>query len=197
MLQAWKLWNEGMPSQLIDPCLQGSFNLAEVIRCIHIGLLCVQQHPEDRPSMPSVILMLGSETMLRQPKQPGYLADRKSTRQDYSSSTPESCSTNTITISELEGRQRICLWYHALVYIINCKSSNMSTKWKVKINDWTKNYEDHPVNACWGSKSSEDRPILQLTTLPKMQALFLSDFMFIKNLLQVMILGFVMICMGQ
>ncbi|KAH9803166.1 Receptor-like serine/threonine-protein kinase SD1-8 [Citrus sinensis] len=101
---AWKLWNEGMPSQLIDPCIQDSFNLAEVIRCIHIGLLCVQQHPKDRPSMPSVILMLGSETVLPQPKQPGYLADRKSTRQDYSSSTPESCSTNTITISELEGR---------------------------------------------------------------------------------------------
>ncbi|XP_052289579.1 G-type lectin S-receptor-like serine/threonine-protein kinase At4g27290 isoform X19 [Citrus sinensis] len=101
---AWKLWNEGMPSQLIDPCVQDSFNLAEVIRCIHIGLLCVQQHPKDRPSMPSVILMLGSETVLPQPKQPGYLADWKSIRQDYSSSTPESCSTNTITISELEGR---------------------------------------------------------------------------------------------
>ncbi|XP_052289586.1 G-type lectin S-receptor-like serine/threonine-protein kinase At4g27290 isoform X28 [Citrus sinensis] len=101
---AWKLWNEGMPSQLIDPCIQDSFNLAEVIRCIHIGLLCVQQHPKDRPSMPSVILMLGSETVLPQPKQPGYLAHRKSTGQDYSSSTPESCSTNTITISELEGR---------------------------------------------------------------------------------------------
>ncbi|GAY52994.1 hypothetical protein CUMW_146120 [Citrus unshiu] len=102
--EAWKLWNEGMPSQLIDPCIQGSFNLAEVIRCIHIGLLCVQQHPKDRPSMPSVILMLGSETVLPQPKQPGYLADRNSTRLDSSSSRPESSSTNTITISELEGR---------------------------------------------------------------------------------------------
>ncbi|KAL9444280.1 hypothetical protein AB3S75_017461 [Citrus x aurantiifolia] len=102
--EAWKLWNEGMPSQLIDSCFQDSFNLAEVIRCIHIGLLCVQQHPEDRPSMPSVILMLGSETLLPQPKQPGYLADRKSTRRDYSSITPESCSTNTITVSGLEGR---------------------------------------------------------------------------------------------
>ncbi|XP_052289582.1 G-type lectin S-receptor-like serine/threonine-protein kinase At4g27290 isoform X22 [Citrus sinensis] len=101
---AWKLWNEGMPSQLIDSCFQDSFNLAEVIRCIHIGLLCVQQHPEDRPSMPSVILMLGSETVLPQPKQPGYLADRKSTRRDYSSIMPESCSTNTITVSGLEGR---------------------------------------------------------------------------------------------
>ncbi|KAH9803120.1 Receptor-like serine/threonine-protein kinase SD1-8 [Citrus sinensis] len=64
----------------------------------------IGHHPKDRPSMPSVILMLGSEIVLPQPKQPGYLEDRKSTRQDYSSSTPESCSTNTITISELEGR---------------------------------------------------------------------------------------------
>ncbi|KAH9803110.1 Receptor-like serine/threonine-protein kinase SD1-8 [Citrus sinensis] len=101
---AWKLWNEGMPSQLIDACFKDSFNLAEVIRCIHIGLLCVQQYPEDRPCMPSVILMLGSEIVLPQPKQPGYLADRKSTRLDSSLSMPESSSTNTITISELEGR---------------------------------------------------------------------------------------------
>ncbi|GAY53013.1 hypothetical protein CUMW_146240 [Citrus unshiu] len=101
---AWKLWNKGMPSQLIDACIQDSCNFAEVIRCIHIGLLCVQQHPEDRPCMPSVILMLGSETVLSQPKQPGYLAHRKCTRPDSSSSMPESSSTNTITISELEGR---------------------------------------------------------------------------------------------
>ncbi|KAH9803132.1 G-type lectin S-receptor-like serine/threonine-protein kinase [Citrus sinensis] len=101
---AWKLWNKGMPSQLIDACIQDSCNFAEVIRCIHIGLLCVQQHPEDRPCMPSVILMLGSETVLSQPKQPGYLAHRKCTRPDSSSSMPESSSTNTIMISELEGR---------------------------------------------------------------------------------------------
>ncbi|KAK9209464.1 hypothetical protein WN944_001830 [Citrus x changshan-huyou] len=101
---AWKLWDEGIPSRLIDACIQDSCNLAEVIRCIHIGLLCVQQHPEDRPCMPSVILMLGSEILLPQPKQPGYLADRKSTEPYSSSSMPESSSTNTLTISELEAR---------------------------------------------------------------------------------------------
>ncbi|GAY53027.1 hypothetical protein CUMW_146300 [Citrus unshiu] len=101
---AWKLWNNGMPSQLIDAYYQESCNLAEVIRCIHVGLLCVQHHPEDRPCMPSVILMLGSEIMLPQPKQPGFLADRKSTGPNSSSSMLESSSTNTITISTLEGR---------------------------------------------------------------------------------------------
>ncbi|GAY52985.1 hypothetical protein CUMW_146070 [Citrus unshiu] len=98
------LWDEGIPLRLIDACIQDSCNLADVIRCIHIGLLCVQQHPEDRPCMPSVILMLGSEILLPQPKQPGYLADRKSTEPYSSSSMPESSSTNTLTISELEAR---------------------------------------------------------------------------------------------
>ncbi|KAK9209463.1 hypothetical protein WN944_001829 [Citrus x changshan-huyou] len=42
-------------------------------------------HPEDRPCMPSAILMLGSEIVLPQPKQPGYLADRKSIGPDSSS----------------------------------------------------------------------------------------------------------------
>ena len=93
-----------MPLQLIDACYQESCNRAEVIRCVHISLLCVQQHPDDRPSMPSVILMLGSEIVLPQPKQPGFLANKKSTEPDSSSSMLESSSTNTITISELEGR---------------------------------------------------------------------------------------------
>lgn len=42
-----------------------------------MGLLRVQQRPEDRPSMSSVLLMLGSETAsLLQPKQPGFFTDR-------------------------------------------------------------------------------------------------------------------------
>ncbi|KAJ0103552.1 hypothetical protein Patl1_04483 [Pistacia atlantica] len=77
--QAWKLWNEGKPLELVDPFLGKSCNLSEVTRCIHISLLCVQQHPEDRPSMSSVVLMLGSEIALPQPKQPGFL-DRQEIR---------------------------------------------------------------------------------------------------------------------
>ncbi|KAK9209466.1 hypothetical protein WN944_001832 [Citrus x changshan-huyou] len=77
---AWKLWNEGMPLQLIDACYQESCNRAEVIRCVHISLLCVQQHPDDRPSMPSVILMLGSEIVLPQPKQPGAIITFESSK---------------------------------------------------------------------------------------------------------------------
>ncbi|KAJ4726192.1 S-receptor-like serine/threonine-protein kinase [Melia azedarach] len=101
---AWKLWKEGKPLELIDSFLGETSNLSEVIRCLHISLLCVQQFPEDRPSMPSVVLMLGSESSLPQPKQPGFLLDRKAFELDSSSSKPESSSTNDITISLLEAR---------------------------------------------------------------------------------------------
>ncbi|XWS52136.1 hypothetical protein CRYUN_Cryun11dG0041300 [Craigia yunnanensis] len=81
-----------------------SCSLSEVVRCIHIALLCVQQHPEDRPSMSSVVLMLGSETALLEPKEPGFLINKKSLETDSSSRKIESSSTNDVSISILEGR---------------------------------------------------------------------------------------------
>ncbi|XP_024181134.1 G-type lectin S-receptor-like serine/threonine-protein kinase At4g27290 isoform X2 [Rosa chinensis] len=76
---AWRLWNEGRPLELIDSWLESSCNLSEVevLRCIEVGLLCVQHHPEDRPSMASVVIMLGSDIALAQPKQPGFFMEKK------------------------------------------------------------------------------------------------------------------------
>ncbi|KAI9071632.1 hypothetical protein K1719_046401 [Acacia pycnantha] len=56
---AWKNWREGTPFNLVDPILNnGSRN--EIIRCVHIGLLCVQEKVADRPTMAQVVLMLNS-----------------------------------------------------------------------------------------------------------------------------------------
>ncbi|XWS10962.1 hypothetical protein CRYUN_Cryun38cG0043400 [Craigia yunnanensis] len=101
---AWRLWKKGKPFELIDLFLRESCSQSEVVRCIQIALLCVQQHPEDRPSMSSVVLMLGSETALAKPKEPGFLIDKKSLESDSSSSKIESSSTNDVSISILEGR---------------------------------------------------------------------------------------------
>ncbi|KAH7544258.1 hypothetical protein JRO89_XS15G0136900 [Xanthoceras sorbifolium] len=101
---AWKLWKEGNPLELIDSIFGDSCDLSEAIRCIHISLLCVQQHPEDRPTMAVVVLMLNSETPLPEPKQPGFLTDRKLLDPDSSSSKPELSYTNEVTISLLEAR---------------------------------------------------------------------------------------------
>ncbi|KAK4605163.1 hypothetical protein RGQ29_013290 [Quercus rubra] len=101
---AWILWNEGKPLELTDECLGQSSTLSEVLRCIHISLLCVQQRPEDRPSMSSVIVMLGSESALPQPKQPGFFLEKDSNEVHCFSSKQESSSTNEITITLLEAR---------------------------------------------------------------------------------------------
>ncbi|PIA58483.1 hypothetical protein AQUCO_00500431v1 [Aquilegia coerulea] len=60
---AWKLWREGNALQLMDQSLQDSCTPDEVKRCIHIGLLCVQDNLDDRPTMSSVVLMLNSNSL--------------------------------------------------------------------------------------------------------------------------------------
>ncbi|XP_047335985.1 G-type lectin S-receptor-like serine/threonine-protein kinase At4g27290 [Impatiens glandulifera] len=73
---AWNLLNEGRELELSEPVLEKTLDPREVLRCINIGLLCVQQSPEDRPSMSSVVPMLCSDIPLAQPKKPGYFAER-------------------------------------------------------------------------------------------------------------------------
>ncbi|GKV51537.1 hypothetical protein SLEP1_g58182 [Rubroshorea leprosula] len=89
-----RLSKEGNPLELIDSFVQESCTLSEVLRCIHIILLCVQQHPEDKPRMSYVVLMLSSEIALEQPEEPGFLIDKKSLETNSSSSKPESSLTN-------------------------------------------------------------------------------------------------------
>ncbi|PQQ09727.1 cysteine-rich receptor-like protein kinase 10 [Prunus yedoensis var. nudiflora] len=69
---AWRSWREGTASNLIDPTLRTG-SRTEIMRCIHIGLLCVQENVADRPSMASVILMLNSYSLtLPVPSQPAF-----------------------------------------------------------------------------------------------------------------------------
>ncbi|GKV19318.1 hypothetical protein SLEP1_g29598 [Rubroshorea leprosula] len=74
---AWKLWSKGQGMELIDPLLLQSCVASEVLKCIHIGLLCVQEDPADRPTMSSVIVMLASETItLPKPTEPAFSVGR-------------------------------------------------------------------------------------------------------------------------
>ena len=102
--KAWILWTKGTPLDLIDEGLSDSSNLAEVLRCIHVALLCVQQRPEDRPTMSTVVVMLGSENPLPQPKQPGFFMGKNSSEKDSSSSKHEAHSLNEVSLTLLEAR---------------------------------------------------------------------------------------------
>ncbi|XP_039685907.1 cysteine-rich receptor-like protein kinase 29 isoform X3 [Medicago truncatula] len=59
---AWRSWREGTITNIIDPSLSnGSQN--EIMRCIHIALLCVQENLVERPTMATVALMLSSYSL--------------------------------------------------------------------------------------------------------------------------------------
>ena len=97
----WRLWKEGNLGELIDNCLRDSCILSEVLRCIQIGLLCLQHHPDDRPTIASVVVMLRSENTLPQPKEPGLLIDKVSIKDE---GNQISSSTNEVTTSLLNPR---------------------------------------------------------------------------------------------
>ncbi|CAI9263632.1 unnamed protein product [Lactuca saligna] len=65
----------------------------------------LKNRPEDRPTMATVVLMLGStEGELPQPKLPGFFYEKDSIDTSYSTSTYGKDSTNELTISILNAR---------------------------------------------------------------------------------------------
>ncbi|CAA3028731.1 G-type lectin S-receptor-like serine threonine-kinase At4g27290 isoform X1 [Olea europaea subsp. europaea] len=98
---AWRLYKEGRSLELVNAHLDISGYLSEVLRSIHVGLLCVQQCPQDRPSMSVAVLMLANEGLLPQARQPGFFTERDA---ESSSSTTTANSKNQMTISLVEAR---------------------------------------------------------------------------------------------
>lgn len=87
--QAWRNWRAGTTESIVDPAISdGSRN--EIMRCIHIGMLCVQENSAERPTMASVEVMLNSYSVtFPLPSPPAsYLSNRNfsySKSDDYSS----------------------------------------------------------------------------------------------------------------
>lgn len=106
-LQAWDSWKEGRALNLIDRTLRVG-SCSDMIRCIHIGLLCVQENEVDRPTMASVVLMLSSCSLsLPVPSKPAFLM-HSVTELDYSELNSkdnlEQFTANEASITELEPR---------------------------------------------------------------------------------------------
>ncbi|GMN66909.1 hypothetical protein TIFTF001_035974 [Ficus carica] len=107
---AWLLWNQGKAMELMDACFnEDSIIESQVLRCIHVALLCVQKFSEDRPPMNSVVLMLANEGgKLPPPKEPGFFLERSLDNVNKSSiitSNEEiNISESRVTITQLVGR---------------------------------------------------------------------------------------------
>ncbi|KAG6778599.1 hypothetical protein POTOM_014937 [Populus tomentosa] len=97
---AWELWNNGKELEMIDPVLADSCCSDEFSRCVHIGLLCVQEDASERPAMSSVVLMLKSDNSidLPQPQRPAIFAGRFT---DHHEAKANDCSVNGLTVSDI------------------------------------------------------------------------------------------------
>ncbi|KAJ0966049.1 hypothetical protein J5N97_027187 [Dioscorea zingiberensis] len=94
----WPLWNEGRVMELIDQNIQSTCSAHQVLRCIHIGLLCVQDRVSERPDMSAVVLMLESgSAILQTPKQPTFVTERGPTETG-------AFSVNDLTVSIMSAR---------------------------------------------------------------------------------------------
>ncbi|CAI9275601.1 unnamed protein product [Lactuca saligna] len=99
---AWGLWKSKRPLELVDLALVETCNSIEVLRCMIVGLLCIQEDPKDRPTMVNVVLMLGMDIeSLPNPKEPAFVSKRSIDRLPLTSSKSE---INQLTITQEEGR---------------------------------------------------------------------------------------------
>ncbi|XP_071741709.1 G-type lectin S-receptor-like serine/threonine-protein kinase CES101 [Rutidosis leptorrhynchoides] len=102
---AWELWQQGDALQLEDATLTNTCVVDQLLRIIHVALLCVQENAVDRPLMSDVISMLINVTMsLPTPKRPAYFFNRSASTSGSHERKSKDYSINKITITEMEAR---------------------------------------------------------------------------------------------
>ncbi|KAL6201077.1 hypothetical protein ACLB2K_024792 [Fragaria x ananassa] len=100
----WNLWREDRVLEIVDSTLE-SYNSDEVMRCIQVALLCVQEESEDRPAMSAIVFMLSGETSPASPRQPAYVFRRNPITDTDPSVVPTPFySINGLTITAEEAR---------------------------------------------------------------------------------------------
>ncbi|XP_021719623.1 cysteine-rich receptor-like protein kinase 5 isoform X1 [Chenopodium quinoa] len=101
----WRHWRELTPLEAVDASLGDSYSSSEVVRCLHLGLLCVQGDVEERPCMLSIVSCLNSNSDLPMPQQPA--AFTSSVRKGPNSGTRELTdrSTKSGSSSRTSGQQ--------------------------------------------------------------------------------------------
>ncbi|OWM83514.1 hypothetical protein CDL15_Pgr012995 [Punica granatum] len=98
---AWKHWKHGTAMEVLDPILRDSCSRSEVIRCIHMSLLCLEEDPTIRPTMATIALMLTSYSVtLPASQQPAFFLHSRT----QSASKPMSASVNEVLTTEVEPR---------------------------------------------------------------------------------------------
>lgn len=103
LFQVWELWKEEKAMEVVDSSLADSYSIDEILKCIQIGLLCVQESASNRPTMSTVVFMLSNETTLPSPEQPAFMA-KKIHKNDEISVSGETKSVNEVTVTMIDAR---------------------------------------------------------------------------------------------
>ncbi|PRQ30473.1 putative protein kinase RLK-Pelle-DLSV family [Rosa chinensis] len=102
---AWELWKDGRGLELMDPTLSDSCIEDQFLRCIHVGLLCVEENAVDRPTISDIISMLTNESIsLPVPTKPAFCIERKIVRAGIDGDGSEIILVNDMSNSEFEAR---------------------------------------------------------------------------------------------
>ncbi|GAB4831310.1 hypothetical protein Ancab_005321 [Ancistrocladus abbreviatus] len=97
--QARQMWSQDNGLELMDHLLidDDSCRPDDFFRCVHIGLLCVQEDAFERPTMSSVMNMLKSETVVfGPPKLPAFSVGRFTDHYEPSSPNVQ-CENSTVS----------------------------------------------------------------------------------------------------
>ncbi|KAF8085884.1 hypothetical protein N665_0643s0013 [Sinapis alba] len=98
---AWRLWSNGTALHLIDPIIIDDCNMSEVVRCIHIGLLCVQEDPVERPTFSTIFVMLTSQTVtLPVPRQPDFFVQSRPGRDPLDSDQSTTTKSDPTSVDD-------------------------------------------------------------------------------------------------
>ncbi|WVZ08731.1 hypothetical protein V8G54_022077 [Vigna mungo] len=104
-----KQWRDQTWLEILDPNIKENYSEIEVTKCIQIGLLCVQQNPDVRPTMTNVLSYFSSHFnelpssqepafFLNERTNPTIFAQESSINQPINISIP--FSTNKMSVSE-------------------------------------------------------------------------------------------------
>ncbi|KAM0896566.1 hypothetical protein ACQ4PT_023117 [Festuca glaucescens] len=101
---SWNMWMEGKTDELADSSIMETCSPHEVLLCIHVALLCVQDNPDDRPFISSIVSILDNGSIsLPAPNRPAYFM-RRNIEIEQIISDDHQTSVNNLTLTEIGGR---------------------------------------------------------------------------------------------
>ncbi|KAH9660256.1 Receptor-like serine/threonine-protein kinase [Citrus sinensis] len=104
---AYELWKDGKGMELMDPSLDDTHSSWKLLTCLQVALLCVQENPNDRPSILEISSMLENENTadIMTPKKPPSFSNKAfEDEQNKTTIGLQICSSNDVTISQVVGR---------------------------------------------------------------------------------------------